>query len=107
MDHSNARCRDALALTFASFFPLFMAYLYFIVLDGTKDLSVLIAFFIGKTIQALFPAAYVLWYERKLLRFIAPNWSGMQIGAGFGLAVGAAMFALYYFFVQHIPSVAS
>ena len=102
------RTRDALALIFASFFPLALAYLYFVVLADPEDQAspaFRIAFGIGKSIQFLFPAVYVFCFERAEIRFSMPTLRGMGLGAAFGLIVAAAMFVLYFGVVRHIPAV--
>src|SRR5438093_265465 len=110
MEHSSARIRDALALAFASFFPLLMAFYYFVALGKPEDdasPALRWAFGIGKSIQFLFPIAYVWWFEREQIGPAWPTRRGLLLGAGFGLAVGAGMFALYFGFVKDIPAVAT
>jgi membrane protease YdiL (CAAX protease family) len=106
MDNSNSRTRDLIALTFASLFPLAMALLYFVVLNkpgGDANPALMAAYSTGKTVQFLFPALYVWWFERSGIRFEWPTRRGMGIGAGFGLTVAAAMFALYFGVLQVVP----
>jgi membrane protease YdiL (CAAX protease family) len=108
MQQPNSRNRDLAALAFASFFPLVMTIVYFVLLhnpEGGVNPVLMIAFGIGKFLQFIFPLAYVFWFEREQIRLVAPNWRGLPLGVGFGLAVGAAMYALYFFWVRHIPSV--
>jgi membrane protease YdiL (CAAX protease family) len=106
---ADTRVRDWCAVAFASFFPLIMTTIYFVVLhdpEGNQANPVwMAAFGIGKFVQFSFPAAYVFWFERDKVRPTWPGWHGMPLGVGFGLVVGAGMFVLYYFFVRHIPSV--
>ncbi|MBI3823300.1 MAG: CPBP family intramembrane metalloprotease [Planctomycetes bacterium] len=103
---ADTRIRDWAALAFTSIFPLLMAYIYFVVLQGTKDKSVLFAFGVGKVVQFAFPVVYAFWFERERLRFARPTWRGIPIALAFALMVGAGMYPLYFFLVQHIPSVA-
>ncbi len=105
MDHPNARIRDALALAFASLLPLVMAYFYF-VLPHDPAGEFQWAFGIGKSIQFLFPLAYVWWFERDQIGVTWPTRRGMALGIGFGLLVAVGMFALYFGFVKDIPAVA-
>jgi membrane protease YdiL (CAAX protease family) len=109
MENPHAPVRDWSALAFASFFPLVMTTIYFVVLhnpDGEPNPVLIAAFWSGKFFQFIFPAAYVYWFERESIRFVGPSWRGIAFGIGFGLTVGISMFALYFHWVQHIPSVA-
>jgi membrane protease YdiL (CAAX protease family) len=108
MQNSNSRF-DALAITFASLFPLLLTTIYFVLLhnpNGEPNPLLMAAFSLGKIVQFVFPVVYVWWFDRQSLRFVRPTWRGVPLGIGFGLAVGLSMFALYFLFVQHIPSVA-
>ena len=105
----NHRTRDTIALTFASLFPLAMTFIYFVVLsdpNNETNSALISAFAAGKLIQFLFPVAYVGWFERDQIRFALPTRRGLLIGAGFGLLVAAAMFALYYGWLRQLPVVA-
>jgi membrane protease YdiL (CAAX protease family) len=109
MEHSTSRIRDAIALTFASFFPLVMALLYFVVLNnpgGGTNRALIAAFGIGKLVQFLFPAAYIGWFERKKMGLPGPSLRGMGLGVLFALVVGASMSLLYFFWARHLPVVA-
>jgi membrane protease YdiL (CAAX protease family) len=109
MENPHAPIRDWSALAFASLFPLVMTTIYFLVLhnpNGEPNPVLMTAFWTGKLFQFLFPAAYVCWFERESIRFVGPSWRGIAFGIGFGLTVGISMFALYFLWVQHIPSVA-
>ena len=104
---TTARLRDALALTFASFFPLVMAILYFVVIKDGDDSPMLgFAFGIGKAIQFLFPILFVWCYDRDQIGFQWPTWRGMPLAVGFALVVGVSMFLLYEFGISTIASVA-
>jgi membrane protease YdiL (CAAX protease family) len=105
MQLSDSRWRDAIALTFASLFPLATAYLYFVVLNDPDGTTNRIAYLIGKTFQFGFPVAFVCIYYRDHLRFTAPSWRGIQMAVAFSLGVGVAMFALYFAVVKDIPAV--
>ena len=70
MQQPNSAVRDWSAVAFASFFPLFMAYIYFIVLNSPESLdnpAVMIAYGAAKIVQGLFPAVFVCWFERERL----------------------------------------
>ena len=103
------RLRDALAVTFASLFPLAMAFVYFVALADSEDkesLGFRVAFGIGKCVQFLFPIVYVFCFDREQIRITRPKLRGLALGLGFGVLVAAAMFALYFGWVRHIPAVA-
>lgn len=107
MDTNQSRTRDAIALAFASLFPLFMAYLYFVVLNDPADASnpiVMFAYGAGKFIQFIFPALYVAWFEFHQIRFAWPTWRGIPLAAGFGLIVGVLMFVLYFTVLRDVPA---
>ena len=109
MADSKAPIRDCSALAFASFFPLVMTYLYFVVLndvDGAVNPALLTAFGIGKSIQFLFPVVYVWWFEREKIGVPRPIRHGMPVAIGFGLFVGVSIIGLYYFWARHLPVVA-
>ncbi|MBI2806864.1 MAG: CPBP family intramembrane metalloprotease [Planctomycetes bacterium] len=108
MEPTNTRARDALALAFASLFPLAMAYLYFVLMDdpeGGTNPFLLSAYGAAKSVQFIFPAAFVAWFYRDQIRFTPPTRRGIPLAVGFGLAVGVAMFALYFIWFRHLPGV--
>jgi membrane protease YdiL (CAAX protease family) len=108
METPKAPLRDWSALAFASFFPLLMTYIAFIVLNdprGAVNSALLTAFALGKIIQFLFPVIYVFCFNRRQIGVPRPTWRGMPIGVGFALAVGVSVYVVYYFWVRHIPSV--
>ncbi len=105
MDHGNSRLRDALALTFASIFPLVIGCFYFLVFDDPESPATRLTYGVGKVIQFSFPIAFVWWFEREQIRLTRPTWHGMPLAIGFSVIVAIAMFALYFGVVRHIPAV--
>lgn len=102
------RFRDALALTFASLFPLAMAILYFVVLhnpDGEPNPVLKAAFVVGKVIQFAFPAVYVWCFYRDQIRLVRPTWQGLPLAVAFALIVGVSMYVLFFTWVRHLPAV--
>jgi membrane protease YdiL (CAAX protease family) len=98
--------RDWAALAFAMAFPSLLTWVYFIGLAGGRGEGnpvALAAYGVGKAIQFTFPLLYCLLFERDRLRPSAPTRSGLLLAAAFGLAVNAAMFALYYFGLRQTP----
>jgi membrane protease YdiL (CAAX protease family) len=95
----RAPLRDGLALTFASLFPLLMAWLYFVVLadaDPGQNVWLFRLYAIGKLIQFPFPLVYVFLFERGRHSLKRPSFRGIGLGVAFGLLVNAAMIGLYY-----------
>jgi membrane protease YdiL (CAAX protease family) len=87
------------ALVFAMSFPSFMAWTYFVALSGqtrSDNSLVFTAYTLGKVVQFGFPLAWIALWERQRLRPARPSSRGLTWGLGFGLSVGAAMFAIYY-----------
>jgi membrane protease YdiL (CAAX protease family) len=101
--------RDSGALAFAMLFPLFMAWIYFVVAasEAQKGNPVFIAAYGGaKLLQALFPLLYVGWFERDRLRLARPTTRGLLLGIGFAALVAAGMFALYLGWLRTSPLLA-
>jgi len=95
--------RDALALTWAMAFPSVMTWIYFVLAaGGGADSShlVVIAYTAGKVIQFVFPVIYVGLTEPRSLRPSWPGWRGLRFGLLFGLIVGGAALALYFFVLK-------
>ena len=63
----NRPLRDALALVFASTFPLVSTWLYFIVFGGQSSNVVIAVYGIAKTFQFAFPIVYVALFDRDRL----------------------------------------
>jgi membrane protease YdiL (CAAX protease family) len=108
METSQSPIRDGSAVALASFYPLFMTTIYFVVLhnpNGEPNLALMAVFWTGKAIQFAFPALYVWCFCRQELRIVGPNWRGMPLGIGFALAVAAGMYVLYFLWVQDLPEV--
>jgi membrane protease YdiL (CAAX protease family) len=85
-------------------FPSVMTWVYFVAVadKGTgQNTAVMAGYGLGKFIQFAFPALYVAWTARQLLRPARPNRQGLAAGMGFGLAVGLAALALYFFALKH------
>jgi len=87
---------DWAALALALTLPSAVTWLYFIWLDGAPEGAVKTAFAVGKTVQFLLPAAWVLLVQRQRPRLARPAAWSLGLGALFGLAVGAAMIAFYF-----------
>ncbi len=100
----HERRRDLAALAFAMFFPVVIAYYYFVVIapgDGPVEGLLPKIFAAGKFVQFTFPAFYVWWFYRDRLEPAWPTKLGLEWGAGFGLLVALGMFAIYFGWLKH------
>ncbi len=107
----QARLRDAVALTIAYFFPVAMAYIYFVAYadpESTRDMAgiVSVLFSVGKSIQFLLPIGYVFCFDRDKIRLAWPTLRGILLGVGFAMVVGAAMLLLWFGGLKDIAGVA-
>ena len=91
-----ARRADLCVVVFALFLPSVVTWLYFVVLAPWPAAAQQTAYLIGKGIQFGLPLVWVLAVQRSRLRLEPPDRAGMVEGAGFGLAVLAAMMVLYH-----------
>jgi membrane protease YdiL (CAAX protease family) len=105
---STAR-RDALALGFASLFPLAMAWCYFVVLGGEPERYgpwVGRAYAIGKLIQFPFPLLYVVLIDRGWRPRFRWHWDGFAFALAFAALVDLGMAGLYFGVLRGTPLLA-
>jgi membrane protease YdiL (CAAX protease family) len=91
---------DWTALALALALPTAVTWLYFIALDGAPAAAQQAAYSIGKAIQFALPIVWVWIVQRQRPRLRPPTSSGLLLGGLFGLAVGAAMIALYFYYFK-------
>jgi hypothetical protein len=120
----NWASRDLIAIAFAMVFPTIVTFVYFQWLKDSDSSFQQIAFAIGKSLQFVFPVAWIwLWHRSKLTRVAsnvptagstdaersrqpATTRHAVLIGIGFGLVVVAGMFAIYFLWIapsEHGP----
>src|SRR6185295_2761712 len=87
---------DRAIIAVALVLPTVITYIYFLWLNDAPKTIQQIVYAVVKTIQFALPAFWVLLIQRQRPQFNRPsNWS-LLVGVVFGLAVGAAMVALYF-----------
>jgi membrane protease YdiL (CAAX protease family) len=89
------------AIVFALSFPSVLTWVYFIALNGHAARLQQAAYAIGKTIQFVFPAFWVLVVERKQIEVQSPTRHGLGLAVAFGAIVSAAMLAAYFGGLAH------
>ena len=87
---------DQAVIAVAIILPTLITWLYFEAFAHTPA-ATKTAFAIGKTVQFALPLVWVLFVQRQRVRLAWPTADGLLLGGAFGLAVGGAMLALYYF----------
>jgi membrane protease YdiL (CAAX protease family) len=96
------------AVAFAMALPTVMTWQYMV---GTGDSAgtetalsaTQLAYGAAKILQFSFPVVAVLALERRWPRPGVPNFAGLRLGLVFGLLVAAALFVLYFGFLQDTP----
>ncbi len=96
----NPPRRDLAVVTFALVFPSLVTLAYFVLAAEATSAVQQTVYSVGKTLQFLLPAVWVLAVQRRRLRWKRPTQWGMTAGLVFGGAVLAATLALYYSFLQ-------
>jgi len=91
---------DRAAIAFALAFPTAVTWLYFIALDGAASWQQQTAAVLGKGIQFAFPLIWVCLIQRQQPRNRWPTRTGLLLGVLFGIAVSAAVAALYFLFLK-------
>jgi uncharacterized protein len=96
---TTSRLAEFCALLTAAVFPATAAWLYFVELTGWPIAVQQTAYTTGKLIQFGFPVVWVL-VRRQRLKLTRPRWQGVLEGGLFGIAVLAAMVAVYHVRLQ-------
>jgi membrane protease YdiL (CAAX protease family) len=87
------------AISFALAMPTVATLAYFVLLSGTPATKTVYA--ASKVVLFAFPIAWVTLFERRKIVLERPRPAGLGAGAALGLAVVAAMFALYYGYLRN------
>jgi membrane protease YdiL (CAAX protease family) len=90
-------------LLFALVFPTAMTWLYF----GHDSPAMKAAYAVAKVVQFSLPLLWWAAADRSRLRLAKPTWAGLLPGLLFGLAVAAAIFALYFGWLKQSPHIDS
>lgn len=91
---------DRFVVALALLLPTAVTWLYFIALDGAPARLQQGAYGIGKTIQFALPAFWVLAVQRRREGLEIPRSWAVIAGSVFGIAVAAAMAALYFLVLE-------
>ncbi len=86
---------DIVAVVFTLLFPASLTLAYFTLLADASTATQVLAYGSLKLIQFGFPLFWVLTIQRRRLRLHGPESTGLLAGVAFGVAVLAAMWALY------------
>jgi len=103
----KAKLSDWVALVFAMTFPSVMSWVEFIVLPGAgreRNVVLQATFWLGKLVQFSFPIVFVWSFRRQELAVHKPSARGLELGAAFGLVVGAAALLLYFLWLKSSPA---
>ena len=98
------------ALVFALTFPTLLTFTYFVLLADFPAGVQQAVYAAGKTIQFVFPAAWVLLVLRERMTWQWPGLRGVWEGIGFGTLVLVAMVGLYFGWLKpsgHLQGLAS
>ena len=89
--------RNWAAVIFALVLPTVVTLAYFVMAADAPPIVQQITYGVAKPFQFLFPIAWVLFVQRRIVRLWPWSSKGVLTGLLFGLAVSAAMLALYHF----------
>ncbi len=91
-----ARTRGLAAVVVALVLPSLVTWVYFVWLKSSAAAIQQTAYSAGKAIQFLLPVVWVFAVERRRWEWRGPSTTGLPLSIGFGVAVVAAMMALYH-----------
>ena len=94
------RERSVLALGFAWIFPTLVTFAYFVWMHGWPAKFQLATYSVGKVLQFVFPALYVLIILQQGITLSKSTASGIWLGLGFGVLVMGLMLGLFYWWLK-------
>ncbi len=103
IETTQNRGRDWSAVLFALVLPTVVTLSYFVLAADASPIVQQITYGVAKPFQFLFPIAWVLFVQRRAVRLWPWSSTGLLTGLLFGLAVSAAMLALYHFGLKQAP----
>jgi membrane protease YdiL (CAAX protease family) len=95
--------RDWAAVIFALVLPTVVTLAYFVLAEGFSAETQQTVYGVAKTVQFLFPIAYVLLIQRERPRLLPLTTNGIGTGLIFGLVISAAMLALFHWGLKDAP----
>jgi membrane protease YdiL (CAAX protease family) len=95
--------RDWAAVIFALVLPTVVTLAYFVLADGYSATTQQVTYGVAKTLQFLFPIAYVVLIQREWPRLKPVTSNGIGKGLAFGLVISGAMLALFHFALKDAP----
>jgi membrane protease YdiL (CAAX protease family) len=96
----QVRLRDVAAVVFALTLPTLVTLVYFVWAERFPAGIQQATYAVAKVVQFVFPIAWVLGVQGRRPRATGPVTRGMGLGLLFGLAVAAAMLALFHFWLR-------
>ncbi len=96
---------QALAVCAALVFPTLLTWVYFVLLAGHAWMQG--AYLVGKTLQFVFPMAWVCWVERPTALAWRGGPRGVGLGAAFGLVVSVLGWLVFQGYLVDSPALAS
>ena len=91
---------SVLALGFAWIFPTLVTFAYFVWMHGWPAKFQLATYSVGKVLQFVFPALYVLIILQQGITLSKSTASGIWLGLGFGVLVMGLMLGLFYWWLK-------
>lgn len=91
------------ALAFALTFPSLLTFAYFVLLSGQGPRIPQLTYALGKTIQFVFPIAWMWWVMGERPVFALPRRDGLLVSLVFGMLIATTMYALYIGWLRSSP----
>jgi membrane protease YdiL (CAAX protease family) len=92
--------KDFAAVAFALSYPTLLTWVYFIGLSEAAAGIQQASYTLGKLVQFTFPLIWVILVQKRRAGPTCPRAAGLAGGAGFGVAIVAAMLFVYYVYLK-------